>query len=80
MAPTARPILPIFARSALQPLHSPYMTLLEKLADIFFDTFGITKPADQARSRAAWFLFTMMVLVLGVLVGVSILLYHLLHV
>ena len=54
------------------------MTLLEKLADIFFDTFGITKPADQARSRAAWFLFTMMVL--GVLVGVSILLYHLLHV
>lgn len=56
------------------------MTLLEKLADIFFDTFGITKPADQARSRAAWFLFTMMVLVLGVLVGVSILLYHLLHV
>jgi len=56
------------------------MNLLEKLADIFFDTFGITKPTDQARGRAAWFLFVMLVVVLGVLVGVSLLLYHLLHV
>jgi len=56
------------------------MNLLEKLADIFFDTFGITKPTDQARGRAAWFLLIMMLVVMAVLVGVSLLLYHLLHV
>jgi len=39
------------------------MRLLEALAGVFINTFGITQPTDKTRRRAAWFIFGMLTLV-----------------
>jgi hypothetical protein len=46
------------------------MPLLETLASIFIDTFGITRPTPQNRHRAALFIAGMLVLV-GIFVGIG---------
>jgi hypothetical protein len=40
------------------------MRLLEALAAAFINTFGITQPTDKTRRRVAWFILTLLVLVL----------------
>ena len=56
------------------------MNLLDKLATIFFDIFGITHPTEKARRRATWFLVGMLVLVAIAVVSGGTLLYHLMHI
>lgn len=55
------------------------MRLLETLADIFINTFGITQPTPETRRRASWFILAMMILVLLVVAGFGYLLYRTLH-
>lgn len=55
------------------------MRLLETLADIFINTFGITQPTPEARRRASWFILAMMILVLVVVASVGFVLYRTLH-
>jgi hypothetical protein len=43
------------------------MNLLEALAGIFINTFGITQPTDRTRRMAAWFILGMLVAVAMVL-------------
>jgi len=52
------------------------MRLLEALAGIFIDTFGITQPTEKTRRRAAWFILTMLTLVLCGLVAGGLILFH----
>jgi nitrate reductase NapE component len=47
------------------------MRLFESLAEAFFRSFGITQPTQQARRRAAWFLFILLVLVLITLISLG---------
>lgn len=47
------------------------MKLLEGLASVFIDFFGITRPTEKARRRASWFIFGMMVLALLLVFGVG---------
>jgi hypothetical protein len=47
------------------------MRLLEALASLFINTFGITQPTDQTRRRAAWFIFALLVLALCVVATVG---------
>lgn len=56
------------------------MYLLDKLATIFFDIFGITHPSEKARRRATWFLIGMLMLVAIAVVSGGTLLYHLIRV
>jgi hypothetical protein len=55
------------------------MRLLEALATAFINTFGITQPTVEARRRAAWFIFGMLVLTLGVVSGVGYAFYAAMH-
>ena len=46
------------------------MRLIEALASVFIDTFGITRPDEQTRRRAAWFILGMLTMVLvGLCIG-----------
>jgi hypothetical protein len=42
------------------------MRILEALANIFINTFGITQPTDATRRQAAWFILGLMVAALAV--------------
>jgi high-affinity Fe2+/Pb2+ permease len=52
------------------------MRLLESLAGIFIDTFGITQPTDKTRRQAAWFILGMLTLVLCGLVAGGFIIFH----
>ena len=52
------------------------MRFLEALATAFFRTFGITQPSDQARARAAWFLFGLMALIVAGISIATIIVFH----
>jgi hypothetical protein len=54
------------------------MRLLEALASIFINVFGITQPTEKKRRQVAWFILGMMVLVLAGLVLIATLLLHIL--
>ncbi len=41
------------------------MRVLYYLADMFIDTFGITRPTARARRQAAFFILTLLVLAIG---------------
>ena len=55
------------------------MRLLEALANIFINFFGITQPTDAQRRQAAWFIFALLVGALAVIVAVATVLYHAIH-
>lgn len=55
------------------------MKLLDALASLFINTFGITQPTDQTRRRASWFIFLLLVLALSVVATVGALIYHWMH-
>jgi len=55
------------------------MKLLDALASLFINTFGITKPTDQTRRRASWFIFLLLVLALCVVATVGTLIYRWMH-
>jgi len=55
------------------------MGLLDTLASVFINTFGITQPSEATRRRAAWFIFGMLCLTVAVVVAGGILLYNLLR-
>ncbi len=44
--------------------HTNSMKLLYYLADVFIDTFGITRPSPKGRTQAAFFILGLMVLTL----------------
>jgi hypothetical protein len=55
------------------------MWLLEALASMFINTFGITQPTDEMRRKAAWFILGLLVLALMVVTVVGLALYHAIH-
>jgi hypothetical protein len=69
---TARFLTPSVAPRA----YHQAMQLFEAVATAFFRTFGITQPSDQARRRAAWFLFgTLTLIVIGIFAIAGILIH-----
>ena len=52
------------------------MKLLDALASLFINTFGITQPTEQTRRRASWFIFALLVLALCVVTAVGTLVYR----
>jgi hypothetical protein len=55
------------------------MRLLEAFATAFINTFGITQPTEAQRRRAAWFIFLMTLLTIGVVASIGYALYTALH-
>jgi len=55
------------------------MRLLEALANIFINTFGITQPTPAARRQAAWFILGLLVAALVIVVVVGAVLYQAIH-
>jgi len=55
------------------------MHILEALASIFINTFGITQPTDETRRKAAWFILALLIGTLAVVVLVGTVLYSLLR-
>jgi hypothetical protein len=55
------------------------MRLLEALALAFINTFGITRPDDRTRRRAAWFILGMLTLVFVGLCFLGVLLFRLMR-
>ena len=55
------------------------MHLLEALAAAFINTFGITRPSDKQRRRAAWFILAMMIGTLLVVSAVGYAFYVAMH-
>ncbi len=55
------------------------MRILEALASLFVNTFGITQPTDAMRRKAAWFILGLLVVALGVVTAIGIVLYHVIH-
>ena len=55
------------------------MRLLEALASAFIDTFGITRPTEATRRRAAWFILTLLTGMMIVVVLIGLAFYRVLH-
>jgi hypothetical protein len=55
------------------------MRLLEALASAFINTFGITQPTDEARRKAAWFIFGLLALLIAGVVCGGVLIFHMLR-
>jgi hypothetical protein len=55
------------------------MHILEALASIFINTFGITQPTAETRRKAAWFILALLVGTLAVVVLIGTVLYNLLR-
>ena len=74
--------LSIGCRSRRPDAELPYtaaVRLLEALAFYFINTFGITQPTEQTRRRAAWFIFGLIVLMLGGVSAVGYAFYAAMH-
>jgi hypothetical protein len=59
-------------------ISSLYMRLLEALASIFINVFGITQPTDETRRKAAWFILILLVVALLIVAAVGFVLYQVL--
>ena len=55
------------------------MRILEALASIFINTFGITQPSPAARRQAAFFILGLLLAALLVVVVVAAVLYQAIH-
>jgi hypothetical protein len=55
------------------------MRILEALASIFINTFGITQPTPAARRQAAWFILGLLLAALVVVVVAGAVLYQAIH-
>jgi hypothetical protein len=55
------------------------MRLLEALASAFINTFGITQPSDQMRRRAAWFIFSLLLIALCMISLAAAMIFHMLR-
>ena len=55
------------------------MNLLDRLASIFINVFGITQPSEKTRRRASWFIAVMLVLALAVVVLLGVVFYQAMH-
>jgi hypothetical protein len=52
------------------------MRLLEALASIFINVFGITQPTPEMRRKAAWFILGLLLVALCVVVAVGLVLHQ----
>jgi hypothetical protein len=52
------------------------MNLLLFISNAFINTMGITQPSPKAAKRAAWFIVTMLAVVLAVIVTIAVLAIH----
>ena len=55
------------------------MRILEALASVFVNTFGITQPTPEGRRRAAWYILGLLLVALTVVAVVGSILYQTLH-
>jgi hypothetical protein len=55
------------------------MTLLYFIADTFIDTFGITRPSENARKRAALFILFLIVLAVAIASAAGLIVLKVLH-
>ena len=55
------------------------MRLLEALASVFINTFGITQPTDKTRRHAAWFILILLVIALCVVATAGAIIYRWMH-
>jgi hypothetical protein len=55
------------------------MNILERLADVFVNTFGITQPSPETRRKASWFILALLIGTLAVVALAGTLIYRLLH-
>jgi hypothetical protein len=55
------------------------MKLLEGLASLFINTFGITQPTDETRRKTAWFILVLLIGTLILVAAVGTVLYSLLR-
>ncbi len=55
-------------------MHAIPMKLVYFLADTFIQTFGITQPTEKARKQAAYFILSLLFLLLGVLAAAAVVL------
>jgi hypothetical protein len=53
------------------------MGLLQFISNAFINTMGITKPSPRTEKRAAWFIVTLLALVVVAIVTISFLAIHL---
>ncbi|HEY5328862.1 MAG TPA: hypothetical protein VIJ79_03175 [Acidobacteriaceae bacterium] len=65
-----------FPRAPRQGLILKAMRLLEALASIFINVFGITQPTPEMRRKAAWFILVLLMLTLLLVAAVGIVLYQ----
>ncbi len=56
-------------RNRRRAAHNGWVRFLYFLADTFINTFGITQPTEKARRQAAFFILSLMLLVVGLAVG-----------
>ncbi len=52
------------------------MKLLLLISNAFINTMGITQPSPQAERRAAWFIVTLLAVVLAAVMTIAILAIH----
>lgn len=55
------------------------MRLIDSIATLFINTFGITVPSERARHRASWFIFAMLLGCLALVAFLAFLLFGQLH-
>jgi hypothetical protein len=70
-------ILP--AGSTTARAYHNFMRLLEALASAFINTFGITQPSGQMRRRAAWFIFSLLLIALCMISLAAAMIFHMLR-
>ena len=54
----------VLLSATFRQAYAETMRLLEALAGIFINTFGITQPTDAMRRNAAWFILGLMIVTL----------------
>ncbi len=55
------------------------MRLLEALANVFINTFGITQPTGETRRQAAWFILGLLLAALLVVIAVGLAVFQTIH-
>ena len=69
------PFWPLRSQIPNRMVHAVPMRLVYFLADTFIQTFGITQPTEKARKQAAYFILSLLFLLLGVLAGAAVVLH-----
>jgi hypothetical protein len=52
------------------------MKFLLLISNVFINTMGITQPSPQAANRAAWFIVTMLTVVLAAVATIAVVAIH----